>query len=93
MKRKIRNKIVGAVVNVSRLLLSVTFILSGTTKLIDPKGTEYKIQDYIAALGFGDTLFASIPLLLAVLFSACEFVLGIYMLFGIQRRLLAFSAV
>ena len=87
MKRKIRNKIVWAVVNVSRLLLSVTFILSGTVKLIDPKGTEYKIQDYLAALGFGDTLFASIPLLLAVLFSAFEFVLGIYMLFGIQRRL------
>ncbi len=87
MKRKIRNKIVGAVVNVSRLLLSFTFLFSGTVKLIDPKGTEYKIQDYIAALGFGDTLFASIPLLLAVLFSACEFVLGIYMLFGIQRRL------
>ena len=87
MKRRIRNKIVGAVVNLSRLLLSFTFILSGTVKLIDPAGTEYKIQDYIAALGFGDTLFASIPLLLAVLFSACEFVFGIYMLFGIQRRL------
>jgi triosephosphate isomerase len=87
VKRKIRNKIVWAVVNASRLLLSVTFILSGTVKLIDPRGTEYKIQDYLAALGLGDTLFASIPLLLAVLFSACEFVIGIYMLFGIQRRL------
>ena len=87
MNRRIRNKIVWTVVNVSRLLLSVTFILSGTVKLIDPKGTEYKIQDYLAALGFGDTLFASIPLLLAVLFSACEFVMGIYMLFGIQRRM------
>ncbi len=87
MKRKIRNKIVWAVVNVSRLLLSVTFILSGTVKLIDPKGTEYKIQDYLAAFGLGDTMFASIPLLLAVLVAACEFVMGIYMLFGIQRRL------
>ncbi|MBO7067848.1 MAG: DoxX family protein [Bacteroidaceae bacterium] len=87
MKRRIRNKIVWAVVNVLRLLLSVTFILSGTVKLIDPKGTEYKIQEYVAALGIANTLFASIPLLLAVLFSACEFVMGIYMLFGIQRRL------
>jgi len=87
VKRRIRNKIVWAVVNASRLLLSVTFLFSGTVKLIDPKGTEYKIQDYLAALGFGDTLFASIPLLLAVLFSACEFVMGVYMLFGIQRRL------
>ena len=87
MKRKIRNRIVWAAVNVCRFLLSVTFILSGTVKLIDPKGTEYKIQDYLAALGVGDTVFASVPLLLAVVFSACEFVMGIYMLFGIQRRL------
>ena len=87
MKRKIRNRIVGTTVNLCRLLLSVTFILSGTVKLIDPKGTEYKIQDYLAALGFADSLFASVPLLLAVVFSACEFVMGIYMLFGIQRRL------
>ena len=87
MKRKIRNRIVWTTVNLCRLLLSVTFILSGTVKLIDPKGTEYKIQDYLAALGFADSLFASVPLLLAVVFSACEFVMGIYMLFGIQRRL------
>lgn len=87
MKRKIRNRIVWTVVNVCRFLLSVTFILSGTVKLIDPKGTEYKIQDYLAALGFSDSLFASVPLLLAVVFSAFEFVMGIYMLFGIQRRL------
>ena len=87
MKRKIRNRIVWTTVNLCRLLLSFTFILSGTVKLIDPKGTEYKIQDYLAALGFADTLFASVPLLLAVIISACEFVMGIYMLFGIQRRL------
>jgi triosephosphate isomerase len=87
VKRKIRNKIVWTAVVVSRCLLSLTFILSGTVKLIDPKGTEYKIEDYLAAFGFSDTLFASIPLLLAVLFSALEFVMGIYMLFGIKRRL------
>ena len=87
MKRKTRNRIVWTVVNACRLLLSVTFILSGTVKLIDPKGTEYKIQDYLSVLGFADTLFAAVPLLLAVVFSAIEFVMGIYMLFGIQRRL------
>lgn len=87
MKRKTRNRIVWTVVNVCRLLLSVTFILSGTVKLIDPKGTEYKIQDYLAVSGFADSLSATIPLMLAVVFSAIEFVMGIYMLFGIQRRL------
>ena len=74
-------------VNICRILMGAVLVFSGTVKIIDPRGTEYKIQDYLAVLGFGDTLFASIPLLLAVLFSACEFVFGIYMLFGIQRRL------
>lgn len=87
MKRRIRNRIVWTVVNVCRLLLSVTFVLSGTVKLIDPKGSEYKIQDYLATLGISDSVFASTPLLLAVVFSALEFVMGIYMLFGMNRRL------
>lgn len=78
---------VWAVVNVSRLLLSVTFILSGAVKLVDPRGTEYKIQDYGAALGFSDALLDPVPLLSAILLSAFEFVMGIYMLFGMRRRL------
>lgn len=36
--------------NVCRLVLSVTFILSGYVKAIDPLGTQYKITDYLEAL-------------------------------------------
>ena len=41
------------VVNIARLLLALTFILSGFVKAVDPLGTQYKINDYLAAMGLG----------------------------------------
>ena len=40
-------------VNLCRLLLAVTFILSGFVKAVDPLGTQYKINDYLEAMGLG----------------------------------------
>ena len=73
-------------VNIARLVLAITFILSGFVKAVDPLGTQYKINDYLAAMSLGGlpdwlTLGAS------VLLSAVEFCLGIFLLFAIQRRL------
>ena len=31
----------------ARMILSLTLLLSGVTKAIDPKGTVYKLQDYL----------------------------------------------
>ena len=41
---------INIVVNVCRLLLSLTLIFSGFVKAIDPLGTQYKIHDYLSAL-------------------------------------------
>ena len=38
-------------VNICRLLLAITFIFSGFVKAIDPLGSQYKIGDYLTALG------------------------------------------
>lgn len=76
--------------NIARIVMAVTFIFSGFVKAIDPLGFQYKIQDYMAAVtdayntGFihdWGTLIA------AVLLSAFEFILGIHMLFAINRRI------
>ena len=49
-----------------RALLGVTFLFSGFVKAVDPLGSFYKIQDYLAAFGMGDWLPYWLPLLAAV---------------------------
>lgn len=73
-------------VNLCRMLLSVTFILSGIVKLIDPVGTQYKIEDYAQAFGFSALLPGFVPLLLAVCLAFLEFDLGICLFFGSHRK-------
>ena len=76
-----------ACVNICRLLLAVTFILSGYVKAIDPIGTQYKITDYLEAMHLGGILPDFVTLGVSVAQAAVEFCLGIFLLFAIQRRL------
>ena len=62
------------------------FILSGFVKAVDPLGTQYKINDYLTALGMGNWLPDIATLGLSVALSAAEFCLGIFLLFAIRRR-------
>ena len=73
-------------VNVCRLLLALAFLFAGTVKLIDPRGTQYKIEDYGQAFALSDFLPLFVPLCLAVVLAMTEFMLGINLLFGIRRR-------
>ena len=76
-------------VNISRLVLGVTFVFSGYVKAIDPIGTQYKIQDYLVALGLSDVVPDFITLGMSVLLAAIEFTLGLLMLFAIRRHLVS----
>lgn len=87
MKKHLRIRCLWILVNVLRLLLAVAFIFSGTVKLIDPHGTEFKIQDYGHVFGLSGLLQFGLPLMLSVLLAVVEFSLGIFTLFGIRRRL------
>ncbi|MBQ9672695.1 MAG: triose-phosphate isomerase [Prevotella sp.] len=75
------------VVNICRFLLGVVFILSGFVKAVDPRGTQYKIEDYLEAMGMGGLLSDLATISLSILQSAVEFCLGIFLLFAIRRRL------
>ena len=75
------------VVNVCRLVLALTLILSGFVKAVDPIGTQYKINDYLEAWGLYAIVGDTVTLLSSVLLSAIEFVMGICLLFAIRRRL------
>ena len=74
-------------VNLCRLLIALTFILSGFVKAIDPLGTQYKIDDYLEAVGLAGMLPGWLTLTTSVALSATEFTLGILLLFAIRRRL------
>lgn len=76
-------------VNISRLVLGVTFVFSGYVKAIDPIGTQYKIQDHLVALGLSDVVPDFITLGMSVLLAAIEFTLGLLMLFAIRRHLVS----
>ena len=76
-------------VNIYRLILAVTFILSGFVKAVDPLGTQYKIQDYLTAMGLSRYVPDFMTLSASVLLSATEFILGICLLFAIRRRLVS----
>ena len=66
--------------------LSVALVFSGAVKMIDPRGTEYKIRDYASAFGLGDVLLSYTPLLMSVALALAEFCLGVNLLFGSNRR-------
>ena len=77
------------IVNIARTLLAVTFILSGFVKAVDPLGTQYKINDYLAAWGLRDIVPDIMTLGTSVLLCVTEFLIGICLLFAIHRRLVS----
>lgn len=81
------------VVNICRLTLALTFILSGFVKAVDPLGTQYKINDYLEALSLNYFANDTLTLLASVLLSAVEFGIGICIAFAIMRRMVSKLAV
>lgn len=70
----------------ARIILGLTFLVSGFVKAIDPLGTQYKIQDYLAAIPPSLSLPDMLTLLMSVSLSMVEFTLGAFMLTAIMRR-------
>ncbi len=64
----------------SRILLGMVFVFSGFSKLVDPLGSTYKIQDYLSAMGLD--FFAPIALVMGIALAAFEFTLGVCLLLG-----------
>ena len=69
-----------------RFLMAFALLFSGMMKAIDPRGTAYKLEEYLNY--FGLQMFNSEYLLLAgsIILCSVEFLLGIYWFWGIRRR-------
>lgn len=76
-------------VNVCRMLVGTVFVFSGFVKAIDPLGTQYKIHDYLEAIGLATAIPDWFTLMTAVALGALEFALGAFALLAIRRRAVA----
>ncbi len=82
-----KKAVTAILVNVSRLLLAVVLIISGFVKAVDPMGFSYKLHDYTAAFGL-DSIGDGWLLFASILLSASEFIVGVFLLTGVYRRLI-----
>ncbi len=71
-------------VEISRIILGATFIFSGFVKAVDPFGTAYKIEDYLAVFNLSSISFLAMPG--SFLLCIVEFAMGACMLFGLYRK-------
>ena len=76
-------------INVCRFAVAATLVFSGFVKAIDPIGTQYKLHDYLAAIGMESLVPDYVTLSASVVLAAVEFTLGILLLFAIRRRLVS----
>jgi len=74
----------------SRIFLGLVFIFSGFVKAVDPLGSTYKFIDYFSAFGIDSS--NSLVLVLAIILSTAEFIIGIALLFGIRMKLASWGA-
>lgn len=81
---KFKNIIIKILVEISRILLGITFMFSGFVKSVDPLGTAYKIQDYMTSFNLVE--FHPFALVISIILCASEFCLGAFMLLGLYRR-------
>lgn len=73
-------------VNTCRIVLGLVFAFSGVVKAIDPVGTQIKLNDYLAAFGWGGILLDSTVLIMACILAGFEILIGVYMLLGAFSR-------
>lgn len=76
-------------VKASRTILGLTLMLSGFAKAVDPLGTQYKIDEYLGAVGLSPLAGGWCTLTASIMLSAIEFGLGLLLLLAIQQRLVS----
>lgn len=71
-----------SLVQIARLIVSVTFIFSGFVKLVDPLGSAYKFQEYFSAEVLNLEFLIPYALPFAILLILIEIMLGVLLALG-----------
>jgi uncharacterized membrane protein YphA (DoxX/SURF4 family) len=75
--------------NIARYIIAVVFIFSGFVKAVDPLGSTYKFQDYFEA--FGMEFLNPLALILAILLSSAELLIGLCLFFKIRMKVASWA--
>lgn len=79
------------IVQISRFIVGIIFIISGFVKAVDPIGFGYKLEEYFAPDVFNIAFLHDLAVPQATFFSIFEIVLGIFLILGIFRKFTAWS--
>lgn len=74
------------IVQLSRIIVGVLFIISGFIKLNDPLGFSYKLQEYFSADVLNIPFLEPYALAISVLVVVLEVVLGVFLLIGYKKK-------
>ena len=80
-----KDRLINIVLIIARILFGVTFVYSGCVKAVDPVGFAYKIEDYL--ISFQLLEFIPLALAFAVGLILLEFLLGVFILLGLYRKI------
>ncbi|MDP2089050.1 MAG: DoxX family membrane protein [Flavobacteriaceae bacterium] len=69
-----------------RILVGLSFVISGFLKMIDPLGTSYKLEEYFSASVLNLELLIPYALLIGIILILIETVLGIFLLIGFKSK-------
>ncbi len=78
-------------VQISRLLVAVTFIFSGFVKLVDPLGSAYKFQEYFGVDVLNMEFLIPYALPFSIVLILAEITLGVLLLVGYLPKLTTWS--
>lgn len=87
---EVKLKVMRIAAIVIRFILGIVFIYSGFVKAVDPWGFQFKLEDYFIAFAWESLMPAA--LIMGILLSAAEFLIGMAFLLGIKPKLSTWSA-
>ena len=84
--KKTKSRLISPLVQVARVIVGVLFIFSGAVKLVDPKGSQYKFEEYFSEGVLNIEFLIPYALQFAIILIILEVALGVALLVGYKSK-------
>ena len=84
--KKNKKKFINPFVQITRVIVGVLFIFSGFVKLVDPKGSQYKFEEYFSEGVLNIEFLIPYALQFAIILIILEVALGVALLVGYKSK-------